>query len=288
MMLKAIATFGFVSALAAGVFWGPLLFAIAVVLTLIFVGFIFLRQYAQVSVSEMDVAVVMTDGGRRFSRFLPAGTHFINPLSEFVADTISTTGQSVRGKTERIQTAGGLPVAVNWAVKFSIHPSRIKQSKAAKLARTISTKAGKMVNDHVHHILHHVLEQYTIEALCQPGIHEKIERAVRQQLLARLTESGFKFSRIMVETIDKPAQVISALEAAHERQIQAELEAKTLSRLQQVISQFSDEDMRRLVELERIHAMGRNGVAMMYPAASDLYSSPSQPRHRVILDPFSN
>ncbi|MCB0011765.1 MAG: hypothetical protein KDE34_07685, partial [Anaerolineales bacterium] len=42
----------------------------------------------------------------------------------------------------------------------------------------------------------------------------------------------------------------------------------TLARLHEVISQFSEADMQRLMELERIHKLGQNGVALLYPAAA--------------------
>jgi hypothetical protein len=40
-----------------------------------------------------------------------------------------------------------------------------------------------------------------------------------------------------------------------------------LARLQQVVSQFSEADMQRLMELERIHTLGQNGVTLVYPTA---------------------
>jgi hypothetical protein len=86
-------------------------------------------------------------------------------------------------------------------------------------------------------------------------------------MATRLAEAGFSFSRVMVGTIDMPRHVKAALEAAQERAVQIENEARSLARLHEVVSQFSEADMQRLMELERIHTLGQNGVTLMYPTA---------------------
>ncbi|MCA9969028.1 MAG: hypothetical protein KC425_02375, partial [Anaerolineales bacterium] len=107
-----------------------------------------------------------------------------------------------------------------------------------------------------------------LDDLCQPGVHRRLERQVRQAAAERLAPFGIGVSRVMIGAIELPAHVRQALEAAQERRLQAEQEARALARLQQAVSQFSDTDMQRLLELERLHHMGQNGVTLVVPGTA--------------------
>ena len=103
------------------------------------------------------------------------------------------------------------------------------------------------------------------EAGYQFVISQRGAEKAREAIDQRLRPLGFEVSRVMIGAIEMPPHVKSALEAVHERQTQAENEANALSLLQQVVSQFSDADMQRLIELERIRNMGQHGVILPYP-----------------------
>ena len=133
------------------------------------------------------------------------------------------------------------------------------------MARALPHKAAAIARQHVDNIIHHVIGEYTIDQLCEPGIQQKLERRIRQLAKSRLEKLGFDVTRIMIEAMHMPKHVMKALEAAHERELQAEQEARALERLHRVVSRFSEEEMQRLMELERIHTLGRNGVTMVYP-----------------------
>ena len=137
------------------------------------------------------------------------------------------------------------------------------------MARALPTKSAAMAKQHLNNCLHHVIGDYTIEQLCQPGIHRKLEREVRQLARTRLEPMGYNVIRVMVEAVHMPKHVMQALEEAHGREMQAENEARALERLQRVVSQFSKDDMERLMELERIHMMGKHGIPVMYPAMAE-------------------
>jgi hypothetical protein len=214
-------------------------------------------------VIELEVAVVGDRSRQRFSRFLPAGQHWLRPF-EYLAATIPLSGLSVDSQNPGIQTSGGLPLTITWSVSYSLEPLRVQPAKQAKAARVLPAKSAAAVRKQMGNILQHVLGEMTIEALCQPGSHQRLERQIRQQLTARLHDIGFTFSRVMLGPIEMPATIQAALAAAHERRLQTELEAATLGRLHEAIRRFSDSDMARLVELERIHALSRQGVALIY------------------------
>ena len=235
---------------------------------LLLTGWVVWQQTA-VFVPEMHTGVVYRHGGREYARFLTPGDHYIKPFLEKVGDLIPIDPGSVNGRCDSIQTIGGLPLSIEWTISYNLNPFRIPPENRPKLARNLPNKSGKIVQKHANNILRHIISEYSIEALTQPGIQRKLERQVRQQVAERLSGAGFEISRVMIGAIEMPPQVTDALADALKRQLQAENEARALSRLQSVVSQFSENDMQRLIELERIHMLGQNGVTLMYAPPAD-------------------
>lgn len=264
-MFKAI-TMATVATAAAGLFWGGIGVWLMVVLTISLGTVWLIHRYGYVRVPEMQVAVLYNTGSQTFARFLPPGKHWIMPFVEHVESMISTAPETTQGKSTGIQASGGLTLSVEWSVAYNLNPLKVTADTRAKAARTLPAKAALVAKKHMSNCLQHIIGEYTVEQLCQPGIHKRLEREVRQLLAERLASLGFEISRVMIGVLELPAHVTSALEAAQERQLQAEHEARALAHLQKVISQFSDADMQRLMELERIHVLGQNGVALLYPA----------------------
>ena len=256
-----------VSVLGAAFTWGGLaLWGTAVSLLALSI-FLVYTQYGFIRVPEMEVGVIFDKRRQAFARFIPSGRHPLNPFTEMISHTIPTGSGSANGRCLGVQTNGGISLDVEWGVNFDIDPFQIKASARPKLARNLPKKANNIVTKHLNNCLRHVIGEMTIDQLCEPGATRRLERAVRQQLAARLSEAGFSFSRVMVGAIDMPKHVRTALEAAQERAVQTENEVRSLERLHEVVSQFSEADMQRLMELERIHTLGQNGVTLVYPTA---------------------
>lgn len=249
--------------------WSERLPQTAVFFTLLFCCLVaiywLLNHWSTAHVPELEVGVVYNTRKQRFSRFLPAGHHRLAPFTEEVRATIPLTSASASDKTVGVQTIGGISLDLLWTVSFTLNPFRITSHKQAKLARSLPTKAKNAITKHMHNVIQHVLSEYSVEEIVQPGMHKKLEREVRNLISERLFDSGFEVSRVMIGAITLPPQVKKALETAEERRVQAENEARALERLQSVISHFSDADVQRLIELERIHTLGQNGVALFYP-----------------------
>ena len=223
-----------------------------------------IRRAAYVRVPEMEVAVVH-DAAGQFARFLPPGSHWLRPFTEQVTATIATDSTAVQGRTGGLQTIGGLSLAIEWRLAYHLNVLAIPADKQAKVARTLTKNPAAMVRNHMSNVLQHVVGEYTIEQLTLPGAHKQLEAQVKTAIDRRLRPFGFEVNRVMIGAMEMPPHVKAALEAVHERQMQAENEAKALSLLQQVVSQFSDADMQRLIELERIRNMGQHGVIVPYP-----------------------
>lgn len=254
-----------VTALGAAVAWGGMVLWAAAVSLLSLLAVWAYWRYGFVQIPEMAVGVVYHKRRQAFARFIPPGRHAFNPLVEQFSHTIPTGSGSANGRCQAAQTSGGIVLDVAWQVNYEIDPFQIKASARPKLARNLPKKANSIVTKHLNNCLRHVIGEMSIDQVCEPGATRRLERAVRQQLAARLAEAGFSFSRVMIGAIDMPRHVKAALEAAQERAVQTENEVRSLARLQQVVSQFSEEDMQRLMELERIHALGQNGVTLVYP-----------------------
>ena len=226
------------------------------------------NRYGFVQIPELEVGVVFDKRRQAFAYFVPSGRHAFNPFTEQLSHTIPTGSGSANGRCQAIQTSGGISLDVEWSVNYDLDPFQIKLAAQPKLARNLPQKANSIVTKHLNNCLRHVIGEMTIDQLCEPGSTRRLERDVRQQLTARLAEAGFSFSRVMVGAIDMPRHVKAALEAVQERAVQTENEARSLARLQQVVSQFSEADMQRLMELERIHTLGQNGVTLVLPTGA--------------------
>jgi len=240
------------------------------------------RRWAYVRVPELEVGVVTQAGSNKFLRFLPSGGHWLLPFREEVKTFIDLSPPTVKGKTTGLQTIGGLSLTILWELSCSLDLSRIPPQNQSKIARLHSKKTAVKARKHLSNSLHHIIGNYTVEQLTLPGAHQKLEDEVLRQVTRRLSPLGYDISRVMIDAIDMPPQVKAALEAAHEQEMQREVEARALSRLQQVISQFSDADMERLIELERIHK-GQSGVVLPYPTLFEAGNGryPQQPYSRM-------
>jgi regulator of protease activity HflC (stomatin/prohibitin superfamily) len=236
----------------------------AVTLSLIFL-FWLARRRAYVRVPELEVAVATQAGSQKFLRFLPPGGHWLRPFMEEASLRIDLSPPPVKGKTVGLQAIGGLSFSIEWELAFSLDPLRVPAGNQAKIARLLAKKTAVTAKNHMANSLHHILGGYTVAQLTLPGAHQKLEAEVQREVTRRLSPLGYDISRVMIGAIDMPPQVKAALEAAHEQEMKTELEARALARLQQVISHFSDADMQRLIELERIHK-GQSGVVLPYPA----------------------
>ncbi|MCA9874704.1 MAG: SPFH domain-containing protein [Anaerolineales bacterium] len=248
-----------------GTLWGGLPGLVGTAVFALLAGTVGLvGRAAYVRVPEMETAVVQTTGGR-FVRFLPPGSHWIRPFLEQVTATLATDSTTVQGRTSGLQTIGGLSLTIAWRLSYTLNVVQVPAARQPKVARLLARNPTNTVRNHLGNVLQHIVGEYTIEQLTLPGAHKQLEIQAREAIDQRLRPLGFEVSRVMIGAIEMPPHVKSALEAVHERQMQAENEAKALSLLQQVVSQFSDADMQRLIELERIRNMGQHGVILPYP-----------------------
>ena len=277
MFKLTVATAGAI--LLAGIIWGTVGMGLTAVFTLTLSLLWYLYQWSYVRVPEMEVAVIYHTERRSFSRFLPPGRHRLTPFLEQIVATISTAPTSVKGLSKGVQTIGGIALNIEWSLTYSLNPFKAAATNWPKLARSLPQQSAGIAQKYMNNSLQHIIGEYTIEHLIQPGAHKRLERQAKQLVAERLAALGFETTSVMIGAIEMPLHIKKALEAAHEHRLQMETEAKGLARMQQVVSQFSEDDMQRLMELERIYKMGQNGVTLVYPAMSPERDFASNPKN---------
>jgi len=250
----------------AGINFGPIAFFLPILLVSIIGGLIAYGRVAHHTLGEFESAIVVNRGTGNFVRFLPPGTHWIDPFTETIKARVPLASQSVTHVSEGIQTCGGIPVKISFRAGYTIEPNRIVSRYLTKMARALSGNTNGIVQKRVTASLQHIVGEITPQQLTAQGSIKRLERQTKQICRAKLGDKGIDVSEIVIESIQLPRHVRESLEAAHERELFAEQEARILERLHLVIGSFSDQEMSRLIELERIQTLGRNGVTMMYPA----------------------
>lgn len=257
----------------SGVVWGGSLAAgwqiAGILAALVFVsslGLIIARM-SLVRVPEQSLAVIYNREQQAFSRLLPSGRRWLRPFVEEVRATIPLGAETAMSACQAY-TSGGVPLMVRWQATFQIEPLSLSRELQARLALKLARKSKIIVQSHVNNSLQLALSHYTIHDLFAGGERGRLERAARQAATEQLAPLGITVQRVTIQEMELPAQVQSTLAAAHERAVQTESEALALAQLQKVISQFSDSDMQRLAELERLRVMGQHGVSLVYPLAA--------------------
>ena len=258
------ATVGF--GVVAGLNFGLIAFILPIIFATAIFGLLTYARHAHFTLGELEAALVVHRGTGNFVRFLSPGSHWIDPFTETVKTSIPLASQSVKHTSEGIQTAGGIPAKVSFRAGYSIEPNKIAGKNLPKMARALGGKLDGMVQKRVTASLQHIVGEITTQEITAQGAIKRLERQVKQLCRAKLDDKGVKINEIVIESIQLPKHVRESLEAAHERELFAEQEARILERLHQVIGSFTDQEMERLIELERIQTLGRNGVTMMYPA----------------------
>ncbi|MCI0399570.1 MAG: SPFH domain-containing protein [Chloroflexi bacterium] len=215
-----------------------------------------------IRVPEMDVAVVFNRETRAFHKFLRPGRHWLlPPFLYMVKDMIYTGAHAIEGTTTGARTADGIPVTVNWNMTFGIDPFSVEGDMVPKMARALPKGAEGMARNHGNNVLQHIIGQFTIDQLCDEEIQQRLENRFKKAAHDRISIMGMQVLRVMILSIKLPQDLQAAIEAVKKRELLVSSESRVLKLLQEAIHEFSDRDMERLAELERLRLISQNGVA---------------------------
>ena len=273
---------------------------IIMVLLLVLVGIVLYISFRKAAlVDEMEVGVVFNRFNNSFIRFavgaepdaarnyntyykpnwIPFGRtmlaindpHYVRlRWYEEVRSRIPKKSQTAKGELKNLRTADGIPVTVNWKVSYTVDVTLITPKIKHKMARTLPENSDKMVAGKAERAIKHLIENQTIHSLYGPGAIQALEQQLSQRIHRQLTvpvNLGFKEippKDVTLGPIEIPGNVEKALELAHSRQIQTEMVAGSLERLQRAVNGFSKEDIRRLSELERLRILDDKEVRSLY------------------------
>jgi len=229
-------------------------------------------RYFWVRVGEMETAVVFNVERQAFVCFLPPGRHLLLFPLEQIKTVVSTAPTSVGGTVLKAQTNGGITTGADWSLTYVFDPAAIQPDLRAIVARVLPAHANRFLRGHVNNCLARLIGRHTVERLSDEGARGRLERELRDDVVERLRPFGIVVFRLMITGVDLPHPVQTALEAAHERELYASSEARSLERLQRAVSHFSDDDMQRLLQLKQLHELGQNGVALPVPVLTHMQS----------------
>ncbi|MFO7678969.1 MAG: SPFH domain-containing protein [Chloroflexota bacterium] len=281
----------------------PAAFFIFLLIFLIMAAALFVYWFehnAYILVDEMDAVVIFYKHTNNFAYFIdsdPANTvapgrpynlhktrslnqwkhktdryhHFINPVKERVEARITKKPLSVSGATDQIRTREGVPVKIGWSVGYNLDVTLIRPGIEYKIARAIPYYHENMIKGRAIHSLRYMVEQKTVAELYCTDAIKKLEAELLSEVTKRVQGLGFKDIAavdVKVGPIEVPFDVEKAIEAAHERQLQTTTAVKSLEQLRIVISRFSDSDMERLNDLERLRILDEHGGGLSYEIAT--------------------
>ncbi|MBE2221106.1 MAG: SPFH domain-containing protein [Anaerolineae bacterium] len=225
----------------------------------------FVDRFVYIRVGEMETAVVFNRETRAFSRFLLPGRHLLKFPLERVTATLSTAPTTANGRCKNAQTQEGVSVDLAFSITYELFPGEAEAAIRPRMARFLPSGTTSLVRSHAVNCVAQVVNHKTVETLCQSGVRTRLERELRDAVQERLRPFGISVYRVMVTSVDLPLQVKTSLEEAHERLVYAKSEACALEQLHLALSQFSDADVDRLLQLRQLREMGQNGVTVHMP-----------------------
>lgn len=163
------------------------------------------------------------------------------------------------GTITDLRTSEGIPVSIRYKISYKFDVRQILPQLRHKMARALPKASATIVSGRVRRNLKFMIEKMGIKALYTPigmqnGALLRLEEDLRTRLNQQLSFLGvmeIPDRDVILGPISMPAPVERALRAAHERELQAD----TIVSLKKAIADFTDDDLRRLKELERLRIL---------------------------------
>ncbi|MCP4424384.1 MAG: hypothetical protein GY803_07835 [Chloroflexi bacterium] len=278
--------------------WSGPAWLLAIVIGLLVVNFF--RSLCIVHINEMEFGVVFYRNGN-FSRFLGFGHgprakyHFINPFAERLESKI-TRGSQKANATTNVRTRDGVPVDITWAISFKVDTANILEVIDFKLARSLPKAAKNIVGGKAVQSLRHIVEQKYVAELYGVDASKKLERELCDQVNARLQlrhkeafaangvpvvpprpegegisglgPDEIPWRDVQITAVNLPSDVEKAIEQDYERKLRTKTTLAAMESLRKVVSRYSDIDMERLSELERLRILDGNDGSLAHIMAS--------------------
>jgi regulator of protease activity HflC (stomatin/prohibitin superfamily) len=193
--------------------------------------------------------------------------HFLIPFSEEKTAIITKGSYKGEGEVE-VRTREGIPVIIEFSVSFRLDITQIKSGIEHKMARALPQNAENMIKGKAIHGLRHIVEQTSIIELYHEDAVKTLEEKLRLDVIDRTIAFGVigisPNNQVQIKSIKMPENIEKALKAAHQRKLQTETVTHALESLRNAIQNFTDNDMARLAELERLRIVDESSASMVY------------------------
>ena len=248
-------------------------------------------QNNHVSLNEMEVGVLFNDKGnfvcfldndygriepgkpRPAQRKKPLSRHTITPYKERMTAIISKGGQKAEGTLNKVRTVEGIPIKVKWEVKFKIIATDILPGIEHKMARGLPANAPGMIGGKASKALTHLIETKSIYDLYRQvesdegdiGPLQQLEYELRDKVrgLTGIFGADIGNNDVKIGPIELPEGFETALQKMFQKKLQTETIVTSLGKLQDAISQYDDDDIRRLTDLERLRILDEKSGPLM-------------------------
>lgn len=255
------------SAMAAGLTGNWAILALLLAVPFLLFGPWFINKYLWIRIPAMSTGLVYNRETKAFSRFLLPGRHWLRPFEQIKAIASVASGMT-NGECSRAQTDGGVMVGIKWSFAYRLNSAAIADDLRPNVANMLLKSIEPLFHTHVNNCITYLFDQHTVATICEHGARQRLERELRDLVAERLAPFGVQTYRVILKSIELPRDVNAAVEASHKQELLAESEARALERLHQVVSQYTDADMERLLQLRQLQEMGQHGVSLHVPAYS--------------------
>lgn len=218
-----------------------------------------LRQWLFVLVPEQSVAVVFNRERESLAHLLWPGRHFIVPGLQSVVKLLDTGPMTASDTTSGVHSADGIPHDVKWTLAFQLAPEHIATEQLPGVVRLLMQAPREVARAQTADCLRLVFGRFPADRLCGAKHRARVTCELQAEISRRLLSLGIQTTRIMLGEITPPADYQQSLTLAN-----------SLHALQCIVHAFTETDIQRLIELERLRLLGQNGVTLLYPLATTL------------------
>ena len=279
---------GFV--LWCGITFGPAVGVLVALALLLIVAIATYYEHSYISLNEMEVGVVFNRKGnfvcfldndygriepgkpRPRKRAKPLSRHSINPYEERLTNIMTKSSQKGEGTLDKVRTIEGIPIKIKYAVSFKIIAMNIPAGMEFKMARGLPTKAPGMVSGKASKALAHLIETKSIHDLYRvPGATEgagslqKLENELREIMIEKTKVYGADIGKndVKLGPVELPDGFETALQSKFQKELQTETLVDGLTQLRKAISEYEEDDIKRLSDLVRLRILDEQNEPLM-------------------------
>ncbi|MFN3929286.1 MAG: SPFH domain-containing protein [Thermoflexus sp.] len=217
-----------------------------------------------VAVPELRAAVLWNRWHQGLGRVLVGpGIYAILPGVERIWGWLDLQPRVLSGVTREIVSADGMPLEIDWQVIYRIDPFRILPENRSVILHALTKDAGSMVRIWMEESLRARVGSQVVGDLITGGL-QRLAGRVHADLSRRMATRGIEISAVMLRAIRPPLDYQRAL-----------IQARAFDVLREALRQFTDQDLQRVMDLERVRILGaEEGLLILpLPGATDTMSS---------------